>query len=222
MPLTPQALTTLERLKEYLGITGSDDDAVLTSFINRATDFFEQRTSRRFVKTTYTEELHNGREGKDKVFLFNYPIISVAKFEFRTGTLASPVFNEFNVNDFIVFKGAGFIQVLSFRIIGVSPSIASGSTVQGVQNLRVTYDAGFLIDFANVDDPVLHTLPLDIEDFVIRLAARRFNARKADGVLSEAVEGSSITWANPTPEQMSADDRAIIKKYEKKIVTNEI
>ena len=79
-----------------------------------------------------------------------------------------------------------------------------------------------MIDFANVDDPNLHTLPLDIEDFVIRMAARRFNMRKADGVASEAVEGSSITWANPTTEQLSADDLAVLKKYEKKIVTNEI
>jgi len=222
MPLTPQALTTLARLKEYLGITGTTDDGVLISFINRATDFLEQRTNRRFVKTTYTNELHNGREGKDKVFLFNFPIISVASFQFRTGTLASPVFNDFNVNDFIVFKNAGFIQVLAFRIIGVSPSIAAGSTIKGVQNLRVTYDAGFLIDFDNVDNPALHTLPLDIEDFVIRMAARRFNLRRADGVVSEAVEGSSITWASPTLEQLSADDKAVIKKYEKKIVTNEI
>ena len=225
MPLVPFALTTLQRLKDYTGISGTASDTILEQLINRATGFIEARTNRRFKSTTFTNELYDG--GHDRIFLRQYPVTDLATVEFRVGSISSPTFTAFNANDFLLYDKAGYIQFIFARAKGVSPVFVSssqfipdGATPQGVQNIRVTYTAGFLIDFANEDDEALHNLPFDLEELCIRIAAKRFNLRKADGVVSESVEGASITWANPTADQLSFEDKAILKKYEKKTVAS--
>lgn len=222
MTLPASALTSRANVKQYLSITDASQDALLENLIRRASFWFEARTGRRFLKQTYTNELHDG--GRDTIFLDNFPVIpgSLTSLQFRTGTLANPIFQDFQTNDFILIPEGGYIEILQGFRVTLSGRAITDAKFRGVQNIRATYDAGFLIDFNFPDDTAKHTLPLDIEDFVIRLVGRRFNKRKAEGVASESVEGASITWTNPTSDMLSDDDKAILKKYERKQVASTI
>ena len=51
--LTPEALTTLDNLKERLGITGTSRDNELERLINRATSRIEERTERKLKARRY-------------------------------------------------------------------------------------------------------------------------------------------------------------------------
>ncbi len=72
---TTGALTSLANVKEYLGITGTDDDALLTALINRSTAAIQSYTDRTLVSTTFRER-HDGNNSKDLI-LKEYPIISI-------------------------------------------------------------------------------------------------------------------------------------------------
>jgi len=208
MALVPFALTTKARVKTFLGITDASLDTLIDQLINRATDWFEARTNRRFLETDIVE-LHDG--GEKEVFMRQFPVTVFTSVERNIGTEAIPNFQLFNVNDFHVYFDEGYIS-----FFGIHDFNVQGRTQRGKENIRITYKAGFKIDFAFVEDITKHTLPLDIEDFVIRLVARRINLRNAQGVSSESVEGASITWANPTNEQLSFEDKEVIRHYEKK------
>ncbi len=222
MTAVPHALTTLSRVKDYLSISDTSLDTVIDQLISRATDWFEQRTGRRFKETTYTEELYDG--GDRILFLNQYPVNSLTTFEFRVTTIGdpSPVFQAFLATDFALYAKAGMIRFIFGGRRTISGVVHDGTTPKDIQSIRVTYDAGFLIDFDNENDPAQHTLPFDIEDFIIRLVARRVNQKNASGVASESVEGASITWASPTGDQLSFDDKQIIDRYTKKTITTQL
>jgi hypothetical protein len=219
MALLSYALTTLDRVKLAIGETTNTNDTLLEQFINRATDYFEARTGRRFAETTYTDELYDGKG--DKLFLREYPVTELlaANFSRRTGgTISSPTYTQVDADTYVKRLNAGFVQFLYGHAPTVSnavvPDVASNTNVE---LFKVTYKAGYVIDFATLAN---NTLPLDIEDFVVRLVTGRFNRRKGAGIITETVEGASITWADPTTSDLTEDDNAVIKKYERKIVTN--
>ena len=70
-------LTTLANFKEYIGLSGTDNDDLISNLISRATSAIQKHCDRDFISTTY-RELHDG--GGREIFLENYPIISVQMF----------------------------------------------------------------------------------------------------------------------------------------------
>lgn len=81
----PYALTTLQRCKDRLDITIDDKDAVLTRFINAATDYVERECGKtglelypndgHFVQKTYTNEVYSVRgKRQERLILRNAPI----------------------------------------------------------------------------------------------------------------------------------------------------
>ena len=166
MATVAHALTTLAKVKQYLGITVATHDALIESLINYTTDYIEGLCGgRRFKKATYTNEIYDSPDG-DILFLKQYPLVSVATVEYRTGTIASPTYIAFNANDFAVYLLEGYLRFFS-----------NFSAIQGnAQALRVTYDAGFLIDFTN-ELSATHNLPFDIAWLATELCAKLFNLR---------------------------------------------
>lgn len=208
MPLLTHALTTLARVKEYLGITDVGSDTFLENLINRATDWLEARTNRRFLLTTYTSELYDG--GEEILFLNQYPITELTFLKYRVGTIASPIWQAFSTNDYVLYGKAGYVKFLL------------GTTPKNVQNIQVSYKAGYKIDFANINDPTKHTLPLDVESAVVSLVADVYNKSQSSGIQSESVEGASITYFSEGKTfEANEEAQAVIKKYGKKIVTSQ-
>lgn len=67
------ALITLADLKNYLGVTGSDEDGMLTAIANRASAFVESFCDRKFVAREYYE-WHDGT-GQKELLLRNLPVV---------------------------------------------------------------------------------------------------------------------------------------------------
>ena len=85
MAVDQYALTTLVKLKLYLGITVSTDDTILEQMIDFSSAWIENYTRRRFVARRYYEIRDTGRQ--PRVALDNYPV-TTCRF---VGTGWSPV-----------------------------------------------------------------------------------------------------------------------------------
>ncbi len=69
------ALTSLENVKSYLGITSTDNDSEITRLINAVTYRIETYCSRRFKTRSYTLERYTCKD----IYVDNWPIISVER-----------------------------------------------------------------------------------------------------------------------------------------------
>ncbi len=182
------ALTTRAKVKSYLGITDASNDSLLEELIDNVTEWVEgQLGGRRIKLTSYVDEEHDG--GDHDIFLFNWPIAAspVLTGEFRTGPIDTPTFQTFDVNDFIVYKNAGFVHFFG-RTPGGETIGLRLPTSKGSLNLRFTYDAGFA------------EIPDDLELLAKQLVATLFQRRNAQGIKKETVEGSSIEYRSPADE----------------------
>ena len=80
MALLSHALTTVDRQKDFQGITGSSEDTILERLINAATDWIEKECGeRRFKQTAYTQELYDG-SGTTRLLTRQWPISSTETF----------------------------------------------------------------------------------------------------------------------------------------------
>ena len=74
---------------------------------------------------------------------------------------------------------------------------------------RVTYTAGYLIDWENYQDPDKHTLPSDLSDLAERLVVRWFKRREAEGKATEGFDSSQVSWSN----DLTKEDQATLNRY---------
>ncbi len=72
------ALTTLAKVKAYLGISVTTYDALLARIINAATDSIETWCDRKFAARVYAMERHDGDRTRT-VMVDNWPVISVER-----------------------------------------------------------------------------------------------------------------------------------------------
>lgn len=128
------ALTTKERMKTRLSLSGTGFDTLLDNLILGVTARIQAMTGRRFVYATYTNELHDGCDvygGVRKLLILkNGPVDSVTSVEYNTGTDGDPTWTTMPRDLYIVDLGVG---ALVFR----------GGMPSGFQNVRVTYTGGY-------------------------------------------------------------------------------
>lgn len=72
------ALTTVAKVKDYIGIASADDDALLSVLVDRATDLIQTYCDRKFESATYASERYNGR-GFSRLYLKQWPLTAVAR-----------------------------------------------------------------------------------------------------------------------------------------------
>lgn len=182
MAVVAFALTTLASVKLYLGITNTDDDALLEQLIDQITDQIESLMGGRRIKTTtFVEEEHDG--GEQDIFLRNWPIAGspVLTAEFQVGPEDAPEFTAFKVNDFKVYNASGFVHFFA-RTPGGETFGESQLRRKGSLNLRFNYTGGF------------DEIPNDIVLLANQLVGKAFERRNAQGIKSEQVEGSKIEY----------------------------
>lgn len=128
------ALTTIERIKDRLGIDGLTFDDVLTRMILSATARIEAMCGRRFVQGTYTHELHDGSDigGTRRRFLVlkNAPVSTISTIEYQAGTNSNPDWRELDEDLYHADLANGLVDV-------------PGGLPAGFQNIRITYTGGF-------------------------------------------------------------------------------
>jgi gp6-like head-tail connector protein len=160
-------LTSLAAVKEYLKITGTTNDALLTSLIARVSMLIMAYCGRRFPRATYTEILDG--TGEQGIVLANDPVISVASIHssidqsWTSPFLIDPV-------SYVINLGGGLVW------------LKYGTFAQGHQNTRVIYDAGY------------DAIPLDVEQIAIEMVARTFQD-PAMGAISMRLKDGSISRA---------------------------
>ena len=195
------ALTTLQRVKDRMGITASESDAVLLRLINAATDYIESNCSRRFKRTTYTEIYSLPGDAAGYLLLNQSPVSVLSALEYRAGTPSTPNWTAFLVDQYELLESgeSGIVRIYG----GFAPAYYGGTN-----SLRATYTAGYLFDFANFGSAT-HTLPADLTDLCERMVVRFWKKREKPGVQSESIRDSSITWKDTVDE----DDEDILARY---------
>ncbi len=193
------ALTTVARIKDRVTITASSHDAELIRIINGITDFIELYCARRFKSTAYTNEVYSVRSNMLKSLrLKNSPVTALTTLEYSVGTPSNKSWTAYIADDYELHEDGKSGLV---RVYGIMP--------QGVNTMRATYTAGYLIDWSNYGTSS-HTLPADLTEVAERMVVKAFKMRE-NAKTTEAFDGASVTWDS----YLSKDDKIILSKYKR-------
>ncbi len=123
-------LTTLARVKQFLGISGSADDDMLNNLIASVSDEVQKSLARRFITTTATSEKHSS-QGRHSVMLNHYPVITVTTVTESDAALVEGTDFEATEEDLAIGQ--------LVRISGTMPI----NWISGTRNIVSTYDHGY-------------------------------------------------------------------------------
>lgn len=199
MAVPADALTTRAKVKSYLDITDSNTDTIIDELINYTTQYIKSYCGgRSFLATNYVETYDTYR-GRRKVFLKQRPVNSVSAVKYRSGTPTNVVWVTYNADGYLVYNDEGYIHFYAQL-----PQISQG--------LQITYNAGYLIDFAN-EFTAQHTLPADLTLVATEICAKIFNTRKSAGILQETTEGQSVSYSYKSHE-LDDTHRTVLASYQ--------
>ncbi len=128
-----------------------------------------------------------------------FQINGIINFEFRAGPPSNPNWTPF-IYDQYELVNTGLAGVL--RIYGVLPGLYNNMA-------RVTYVAGYSVDWPNAGNETTHTLPADLSNTVENLVVRVFKRRMLAGRVSEGVDQATTAWN----KEIDEDDKAVIGHY---------
>jgi hypothetical protein len=195
------ALTTNTRVKQRIEVTTTSFDSFIDSLIYSTTARIEQMTGRRFKRGIYTNELYDGvdeyGDRKPSLVLKNAPVTALTSLQYKSGNNENPVWFDYTENDYDVNEITGVLYM-------------NGLLASGRRNIRVSYTAGYLIDFATYGTEATHNLPYDITEVCERVVVRIFKKRQSEGRDSESFGESSIDWSEG---YFSAEDLTTINNY---------
>jgi len=157
-------MTTLANVKQYLGVTASDDDALLSRLITAVSEGFESCLNRVISSAPYTE-FRDGN-GKGVMMFANMPATAVSSV--KIDGLAIPAAPD--------FTGYGFRFDESLLML-------NGAVFdKGRRNIEIAYTAGYV------------TTPKDLEQACIEVVALRFKERDRIGHQSKSIGGETVTF----------------------------
>jgi len=114
------ALITDSDLKEYLNISGTSQDALLTKIANRASAVIEDWLGRTIQAATYTEK-HDG--GDNFIVVKHTPINSITSLVDDSVTVAT--------SKYVYYSESGIVK------------LKSGYFTSGLQKVEITYNGGY-------------------------------------------------------------------------------
>jgi uncharacterized phiE125 gp8 family phage protein len=162
------ALTSLANVKQWLEITTSTNDALLTRIIDSCSSYIESWLNRKILQASYTEN-YNG-SGSSALTLTNYPIISLQSVSI--GGVAQAIVSQSD------FTTSG-VKFSGRRLIGQNIKFSKGAG-----NIIISYTAGYA------------AVPSDIEQACIELVALRYKNGRGErlGVSSKALASESVSF----------------------------
>jgi len=182
------ALTNLERAKLFMGVVSDRYDGLITMLINQATGFINGYVGRALKSTTYSDEEYDGH-GDYQLFLKQFPVTAVSALQYNNAVDNSDDWQTFATTDYFWYEN-GTIKLQRSTFFDRPEGRAF---LNRLQRYRVTYTAGYLIDFDNEEDTSKHTLPMEIEYVCQSLVAGIFNTRNAQGYSATKLGDQSIT-----------------------------
>ncbi len=200
MSVNTYALTSVARLKDFLGITVSTYDAILEILINSVSDFVENECDRRFKKTAYSGTKLDGA-GKNELILPQWPVTTFTKlYERDTTEYGDDSWDTVDSGDYRVDLDAGIIR-------------ANYNFLNGFQNYKADYTAGYDFD-VNAGKYLTDVGLSDLELIVWKLASRAFSERKGAGnIQSMRLYNYSVSFGK---EAYSDDEiKEVLSKYKR-------
>lgn len=196
MPLVSYALTSVQRQKDFLGISNDVYDTILERLINSVTEFIERYCDRRFKQTTYTNQVYDGT-GTDELLLKNYPVTTFTSLEKRDSADNQSSFSTVDSQNYFIKLTEGIIVYVGGIELDWKSNVyweTGGYFVKLPQHYRATYIAGY--DFNVATGTYLEDVGLgDLEYAVWKLVAKTFNQRKGtDDIQSESIGEYSVTY----------------------------
>jgi Phage gp6-like head-tail connector protein len=201
MPTSPIDFCVLADLKSWLGLTTTNDDALLQRLITNISQSILTKISRdAIVSANYTESYDGS--GTPTQALIHYPITAVASLLINnTPIVASPdgVQAGFLFDRYVLkLVGAGSAWALSPGFYG-PPS----TFIAGKGNVKVTYTAGYA------------AVPGDLAQFAMEWCAFRYRAKGWIGQKSKHLQtGETVTFSD---DKMTEAMEEVIKPYKRRI-----
>ncbi len=159
-------LTTLEKVRDHLGIVSSDADTVLARLITSSSAWVESRLGQEVLTRTITETRDG--DGTGLLLLQQYPVQSVT----------SVTVDAVAVSARATVDGDGWVRD------GRRLELIGDVFTKGTQNVVIVYSAG------------VATCPTDLEQAVIEHVALRYRDRKRTGLASESGLGEASAVYN--------------------------
>lgn len=203
------ALTTKSRVKDRLAITSAGFDTFFDRLISGVTDFIESQCVRRFKEAMYSGDIYSiYNDGQKHLLLRQAPVSALTAVQYAAGIPGNKAWTNYGVSDYeLVTDGKDGVISESgmIRFYGALP--------KGTNIIRVSYTAGYKIDFANAGNST-HTLPFDVSDLAERLVIRWFKRREAEGKSTEGTGDARVDWA----KELSAEDLLTIDRYKRILI----
>lgn len=160
-------LISLTEFKNHIGISGTTEDTIITTYINAVGGFLTGYLGRVIENAEFVERF-DGDNIKDAIFLSNYPVTKFNWLKYRSGTYSDEKMMDFNADDYQRDDEAGVIYV--------------DAMYSGIRNIEVYYEAGYT------------TIPDAIKVACMKLVAKIYNKKRSDGFSSEEVSNARIEW----------------------------
>lgn len=159
--------TDKEYVKEDLGITGTSKDAIITRYIKAISKWIDSQIGYSLEADDF-DEYYDIKETPRKKIIYtkHKPINSITDIQVKETSLIA---DDYELYDDHIY------------IYGV---------VVGRKSVRVQYNAGYLIDFDNVDNTNLHTLPEDIEMITRMLVVEMYNKKSGGASIKQETIGA--------------------------------
>jgi uncharacterized phiE125 gp8 family phage protein len=178
------ALATLAQVKEYIGNSADNtDDALLTRLITAVSELIERSSQRVFGQATYTET-RNGTGGRFLV-LNNRPVTAVSSLTINGITI--PQSTSFTVDGWVV-ESPWKVTLRGY----------SHRFDEGVQNVQITYTAGYA------------TVPADVAQACCLMVGLFYKERDRMGISNKTVGGENISF---TKDDMPPSVMQTVRNY---------
>lgn len=124
----------------------------------------------------------------------NAPVTTITAFQYRTGTRTSPVWVDFNADDYEPLNERGIIKA---------------DLPAGHQNVKLSYVAGYKIDFSDPYNDTKHTLPFEVSNLCEKMVIKMIKKRESEGKSQETLRDSTINWG----PFLDPEDYSVIARY---------
>jgi hypothetical protein len=160
-PVAIVDLTTLANVKSFMTITNTDDDALLQRLLTQVSGAVANYLNRNLLVQSYTER-YDGNDAH-RLCLRQSPITDVASLLINGSSIPE------STDGGIVLPGYAFDGFYIY--------LNGYQFYRGVQNVIVTYTAGF------------PSIPFDVEEAVIEMVSDRYKMKSRIGEKSKALQG---------------------------------
>ena len=183
MALATNALTTIASCEAELGLTASEQDALLTRYINTASDQIADYCNRKFYYTSGIEEKIAG-SGDAFLFVGRTPVTSITSVVWLgdDSTVSGSLYEIWDVDQGAIYNSSGW-------------NYTRLSDTQ-IDRYKVTYIGGWITPQQDADDGGLtRNLPFDLETACINIVTALWQKKGQDRtVKSESIMGASVSY----------------------------